>query len=89
MSVYAVVLQKPDKGAWHTIEEKWSDRHYIWNDYVAFVAPLGIATATHISDLIGFNNKGNKKGMVIEITPSQQGFASAGFVQWLNKARDE
>ena len=86
MSVYAIVLQKPDTAVWQTIRETWPDYHYIWHTHAAFVAPPGITTATQISTTLGFNADSYKIGIAIEMTPSHLGFVEEGLVAWLGKA---
>ncbi len=89
MSIYAIILQKPNTTVWQTIREKWPDRHYIWHDHTAFIAPTGITTAIQVGYILGLNMAQTRAGVVVEMTPSHSGFAEAGLVAWLNKARKE
>ena len=89
MSIYAIVLQVPDETAWDKVRETWPDRHYIWHDYTAFIAPVGITTSTQLAGTLGFNGDEKRTGVVIEVTPSHHGYVQANLVEWLKNAGKE
>ena len=85
MSVYAIILQKPDEKTWATVRRNWPDRHYIWHEYTAFIAPTGITTANFLSELLGFNENKKVTGIVSELA-SRDGYVETGLVEWLKNA---
>ena len=84
MSIYMILLDEPDEGAWETIPEHWSD-HLIFDDRLAFISAENAVTAK-IAEQIGIGPDG-ANGMVIQMD-YYAGRTSTSIVEWLAKARD-
>ncbi len=89
MSTYVIVLQERDDSVWGIVKEEWPHRHFIWNDYAAFVAPPGITTSLEIAETLGFNPTGDRRGIVSELTPAHRGYVKMALVEWIKNAEKE
>ena len=88
MTIYAIVLQAPDDTVWDTVKAQWPDRHYLWHDTAAFIAPVGITTAEELSETLGFNAEEKHRGVVIDMTV-RSGYGDGRFVEWIRNAAKE
>jgi len=89
VSVYAIILQKPQQDMWKKIKDMWPNRNYVLNDIAAFISPPGISTSFGVADMLGMNSEEKEIGLVVEVTSSHQGYVDKTLVEWLKKARDE
>ena len=87
MNTYIIILQAPSSAVWEKIKERWPDRHHIWHEYAAFIAPAGITTTAQITEVLGFNEEQKQFGLVSEISPTAMGYMDSNLVEWLEKAK--
>ena len=86
MSVYLVVLHKPDENAWGRLKSAWPDNHYTLTDRIAFVAPDEITLTEKIGDLVGMDENHKVTGFVAEIQyDAINGWNKQALWEWLRK----
>ena len=84
MSVYAIILNEPDEGAWERVSNEWP-KHYFLNDSVAFVAPDDpVSLAGEIGEKVGMNADHSVVGIVIEVG-SNNGYNYQTLWEWMGK----
>ncbi len=82
LGIYAVVLHEADEAAWQSLRQEWPGRHFILTDHLAFVAPEGTTTTTHIAESSGIGDERGLLGVVLEVS-AQTGFHRNDLWEWL------
>ena len=84
MSIYMILLDEPNEGAWEEIPKRWED-HLIFDDRLAFVSAENTVTGK-IAEQIGIGPDG-ATGIVTQMD-FFSGRTSTLIVEWLAKNRD-
>ena len=89
MSVYLVVLEKPDESVWTVLKEKWPDRqHYILDKRLAFIAPEPrgkVLLVEDICDALGMGPQNQVTGIVSQVSDATNGWQEQPFWEWFAK----
>ncbi len=84
MSIYAIVLNRPDEAAWEKVQSGW-ESHHILDDRLAFISAENALTAD-IAAQVGISSTG-ASGIVIQMD-FYAGHTSMSFVEWISKQHD-
>ena len=87
MSIYLVVLNEPDEGAWERLKNKWpKPNHYILTDRLAFISPKEVLLTEDITHAVGMNNEFDTTGFVTEVRYGTiNGWNRQALWEWLEK----
>ena len=86
MSIYLIALTEPSQETWSRLEEHWPDHHYIFTDYLAFVAPEKNMLTEDVRDIAGMNDESEVDGLVTEINyDTTDGWTRRALWEWLKK----
>ncbi len=85
MSIYAVFLNDPDKGAWDRLKAEWpKPGHFIVTNRLAFIAAKDGVTTEEVIDTVGMSSERKVSGIVTRVTYSTiNGWNRPAVWEWL------
>ena len=87
MTLYAIILTRPNEGAWAKVRSNWEDDHHIVDDRLAIVKEDSNTLTAIIAEKIGMDSRGDASGIVVQMDYFS-GRTLSSLVEWINKARE-
>ena len=83
MAIYAVILKKPNEGAWNKLKEQYPVPYFL-NSTTALVASESLVLTSDIAKSAGIGEEEDVLGVVCEIT-SRSGYYYQDLWEWFRK----